>query len=167
MTICLIGFMGSGKTTIGRLLSEELGKSWIDLDSFVEQQYGQPIAEIFAKKGEGYFRMLETKALKCLLKQEIGIISTGGGVVEQPENRALLQKAYTVYLSYPVDTLYQRVQGDADRPLATSYEVFSQRYMKRLPLYEQCCQLQIFGEGKSPTQVTQDIIYFLEQERSL
>lgn len=164
MTICLVGFMGSGKTTIGRLLAEVLGKSWVDLDNFIEQQEGQTISAIFASKGESYFRTLETNALKQLIKEDIGVLSTGGGIIEQEENRSVLKKAYTIYLSYPFDVLYRRIEGDVNRPLATSYETLYKRYEKRLPWYSEVCRSEIFGEGKTTYQVVTEIACILEKE---
>lgn len=164
MTICLVGFMGSGKTTIGRLLSEVLGRSWIDLDSFIEQQEGIAISTIFANKGESYFRTLETQALKQLIKKDIGVLSTGGGIIEQLENREVLKETYTIYLSYPFDVLYRRIEGDTNRPLATSYEVLSKRYEKRLAWYNEVCRKEVLGEGKTTYQVVTEITHILDKE---
>ena len=90
--ICLIGFMGCGKTTIGKILSEALNEKWIDLDDYIEKKAGKRISEIFKEEGEAYFRALEQDCLKQLLQEEKGIISTGGGVIISPENVKMLQK---------------------------------------------------------------------------
>lgn len=163
MTICLVGFMGSGKTTIGRLVAEMLDKSWIDLDHYIEKQAGQTISTLFAEKGEAYFRTLETDTLKTLLKEDVGVISTGGGIVGKQVNRELLKKVCTIYLSYPFDVLYRRIEGDTNRPLATSYEDLYKRYEQRLAWYQEASQIEILGEGKTTYQVATEIIEQLER----
>ena len=77
--ISLIGFMGTGKTTIGKILAERIGYKFIDVDEYIVKTEGKPINEIFEKYGEDYFRDLETKAIKKILKEENQVISTGGG----------------------------------------------------------------------------------------
>lgn len=117
--IILIGFMGSGKTTIGNELSEKSKFALVDTDKYIEQQQQTTISEIFASKGEEEFRLMETKALKELLEaSEDMIISTGGGLVIKQENRELLKNAgTTVYLKASADTIYDRVKDDTKRPL--------------------------------------------------
>ena len=161
MSIYLVGFMGCGKTTIGQALSQSLKRPWKDLDQAIEKAAGQTIPEIFSEKGEGYFRSLETIALKATLQEE-GIISTGGGVITTPENIELLQKECTIYLEYPFETLYERIVGDSNRPLATSYEALYERFHQRLDLYQKASQVRINCQGKSINQITQEIITYLE-----
>ena len=158
MTICLIGFMGSGKTTIGRALRDALGRDWVDLDHYIEMQTQKRISDIFAEKGESYFRSLEQKYLKQLIDKGTGIISTGGGVITMPENIALLQKTHSVYLEYPFEILYERIAGDRNRPLATSYEALYKRFNERLDLYEKARKVKIDCKGKDISQIIQEII---------
>ena len=161
MTICLIGFMGSGKTTIGRVLSDALNKDWIDLDNYIEMQTKKRISDIFAEKGESYFRSLEQMYLKQLIDEGTGIISTGGGVITTPENISLLQKTCSIYLEYPFEILYERIAGDRNRPLATSYEALYERFNKRLDLYEKAGKVKIDCKNKGINQITQEIINYL------
>lgn len=118
MNIVLIGFMGSGKTTVGKALSAKCGKEFLDTDALIEAKEGRKISEIFAKEGEGHFRKLEYAALKSLLDAKDKIISTGGGIVTYPDNRGLLKKAgKVVYLRVKPETVVKRLEGDESRPL--------------------------------------------------
>lgn len=162
MSICLIGFMGSGKTTIGKALGHKLHMKWLDLDQYIEEKEKRKISMIFKENGEAYFRALEYEYLKELIHEE-GIISTGGGIITTPENRQLLQKTMTIYLEYPFDTLYQRIEGDETRPLATSYDALKERFEKRLNLYESASQVTIKCQKKSIKEVVQEIAAYIEK----
>ncbi|MBP3887066.1 MAG: shikimate kinase [Cellulosilyticum sp.] len=162
MRICLIGFMGSGKTTIGRSLSERLNLRWIDLDQYIEKKSNQSISDIFEKYGEAYFRRLEQGALNELLIQDELVISTGGGIITTPDNRVVLKNEISIYLEYPFETLYERIAGDSNRPLATSYESLKERFTSRLDLYEQSSQVRINCQEKSVNEITQEILTCLE-----
>lgn len=117
--IILIGFMGSGKTTVGVRLSYHMRRTLIDTDKEIEKQQDMEISRIFAEKGEAYFRALETELLKKMIGSEHDrIISTGGGLPVKPENRALLRRLGTVvYLKPSPETVYKRLKGDTKRPL--------------------------------------------------
>jgi len=116
--IVLIGFMGTGKTTIGRIASERLGLQFVDTDDLVVAQAGEPVAQIFERLGEDGFRELETAALRGLAGQDGKIIATGGGIVTRPENIGLLrQLGYVVWLFAKVETIFARVSLNRDRPL--------------------------------------------------
>ena len=117
--IILIGFMGAGKTTIGKKLARRLGRGFADSDQIVEEQEGRPISEIFAKDGEPYFRAAETKALESLAANpEPLVIAAGGGLAVQPANLPILRSmGKTVYLPAETDTLLMRLSSDTKRPL--------------------------------------------------
>lgn len=116
--VILAGFMGTGKTTVGRQLAERLGWTFMDSDRYVEEQAGMSIREMFAEKGEPYFRELETEALRTLLSGEHRVVSTGGGAVLKEENRRLmLEGGLAVALRAEEATVVSRVRGDANRPL--------------------------------------------------
>lgn len=151
--ICLIGFMGSGKTTLGQALAKKLHYSWIDLDSYIEESCGKTISSLFEIGGEASFRRLETLYLKQALTQPIGVLSTGGGVIVTEENRDLLRNQETFYLKYDYDTLYNRIAGDEKRPLASTYEEVKARYIQRQVLYENTAKYQIDCEGKEIDQL--------------
>lgn len=146
--IILIGIMGCGKTSIGKEISKQTNLPLVDIDSLIEGSEGKTINEIFASKGEAYFRMLETNALKELsrtAKQQV--ISTGGGIIINPENRNLLPKlGYVVWLDANIDTLYERIIRQSTRPLLNTpnaREMLIQLHEQRKPWYKQCAHLSI------------------------
>lgn len=117
--IVLIGFMGAGKTTIGRCLARALGAEFLDTDELIEEDTGKKIAEIFALEGEESFREMETRLLKKLGKRKQPfVLSAGGGMPVRKENRELLRSLGTVvYLEASKETIVKRVSGDCTRPL--------------------------------------------------
>ncbi len=116
--IFLTGFSGSGKSTIGPLLANSLGYEFVDLDQRIEQNAGKTITRIFAENGEKYFRGLELQSLTGLVDKSNLVISLGGGVLENDESYALIQKSGTmVYLQSPIRTLARRLCNKTDRPL--------------------------------------------------
>lgn len=119
--IILIGFMGSGKSTVGRCITEiDTKYKQIDTDWYIEKKYRTQISNIFATKGEAAFRQMETDCLKEILKDENGhyVLSVGGGLPMKDENQKLLhQIGRIVYLRASVDTLKGRLSGDKNRPL--------------------------------------------------
>lgn len=118
MNISLIGMMGCGKTTVGKLLSERLCFTFVDTDELIIQKEGCSINEIFALKGENYFRKVEADILKSVLNSDNQIISTGGGIIKSELNIVLLkEKSKSFYLSADSESLYERVKNDFSRPL--------------------------------------------------
>lgn len=116
--IVLIGFMGTGKSTVGQQLAAAMGRTFADSDSEVEKREGVPVRELFAEKGEPYFRKAETRALTELLSGGSRIVATGGGAVLAEENRNLmLRKGFVVCLEASAETIISRVSGDSNRPL--------------------------------------------------
>lgn len=118
MNIALIGMMGCGKTTVGKLLSEQLNLKFVDTDELIVQKEGCSINEIFASKGEVYFRELETKVLKSVLNFDNQVISTGGGIIKSELNMELIKtKSKSFYLKADSESLFKRVKNDFSRPL--------------------------------------------------
>ncbi|MDA2919135.1 shikimate kinase [Desulfobacterota bacterium AH_259_B03_O07] len=120
--IFLIGLMGSGKTRVGRIISNNLKLKFCDMDEEIEKNYGMTIAEIFQSHGEAYFRDIETETLKKIAEKAGQVISTGGGVVMKNENWVVLNKnGITIYLRASVDVLWSRIEQDSNneklRPL--------------------------------------------------
>lgn len=117
--IVLIGFMGCGKTTVGKALAEELGYSFLDTDQYIETMEQCSISDIFQEHGEEYFRSLETKSIRQLQSEVVkSVISTGGGLPLREENAAILKKmGFVIYLRVRPDTIENRLENDTKRPL--------------------------------------------------
>jgi len=116
--IVLVGFMGTGKTTVGKLLAEQTGMPLVDMDTQIEKRAGKTINEIFAQDGEPHFRALEREMAQELASKNGQIISTGGGIVLNPDNIADFEKTgLVVCLLADADTVLDRVRHDSSRPL--------------------------------------------------
>ncbi len=160
--MAIVGYMGSGKTTVGRLLAHRAGRDFVDLDHEISRGAGRSIPEIFAEGGEDRFRDLEHAALVSALdRPEPAVISCGGGVVTRPENRAALQQTPTVFLSEDVDALFARTRG-AGRPLrGGSREDFARRYAERLPLYREVADVEVRADGRGAAAVAEEVARWL------
>ena len=147
--IILIGFMGCGKSTIGRHLGKLLGYPVVDTDDLIEAKAGMPIKDIFARRGEDYFRQLEAAVLQELSAPDAPrrIISTGGGIVTRKANRRLItQLGYVVWLEVPVDEILKRTARNTDRPLLKTdnpKEKIEALLAEREPLYSKCADLTL------------------------
>ena len=147
--IVLIGFMGCGKSTIGRELNKNLGYHLLDTDHVITQQTGKTIPEIFKQDGEDSFRQLETQLLENLIIQETShhIISTGGGMITRPDNLPLLrQLGFVVWLSCTPEDIFTRTSRNSNRPLLQCDDpmaVITSLLKERSPLYEQTAHLKI------------------------
>jgi shikimate kinase len=138
--IYLVGFMASGKSTIGKLLADELGWSFVDLDADIEAAQGASIAEIFDQRGEPEFRKVETEAVqKRVHEVERGrpmVLALGGGAFAQEANQDLLsERGVTIWLDCPFNRVCDRLAGTSHRPLARDAEKFQQLYDDRLASY--------------------------------
>jgi Shikimate kinase len=145
--IILIGFMGSGKTRVGRRLARHLELPFIDMDEQIVERAKMPVTEIFEKYGEAHFRELETKVLEELLDiKEQMVISAGGGVAVQKVNQEYLKETIVVYLQATVETLVKRLSGDATRPILNGGNL-KEKIMalkeERDPIYEQVSNIAI------------------------
>ena len=149
--IVLIGFMGVGKTTIGKLLAKKLGFRFTDTDARIVKQAGHPIPKIFAEEGEEGFRERETAALNSLANLQHTIIATGGGVITREENLPLLKKlGYVVWLTAEEDDIYHRVTANSERPLMQTdnpRETIRELLAVRDPLYSKACHLRVDTTG--------------------
>lgn len=144
--LVLIGFMGSGKTTVGLKLSYRLRMPVEDTDKLIERREGRSIREIFAVNGEECFRQLETQLLEELQEKEYGrIYSVGGGTPVRPQNRALLKRLGTViYLRIRPETVYERLKNDTERPLLQCGDPLGrirELMEQRKEAYESCADL--------------------------
>lgn len=160
--IVLIGFMGAGKTTIGRMLSEEINVGHLDFDDVIIEEIGMTIQEYFDQFGEEAFRKRETEILGRYLDPQ-HVISTGGGIVLKEENRKLLKQMPTVvYLKTDADELVKRLKADhtSIRPLVVSKspEEIKEVYLPRIPFYEESASLIVETTGKSPAEIVAEIL---------
>ncbi|MEX2414905.1 MAG: shikimate kinase [Paenibacillaceae bacterium] len=116
--IVLVGFMGTGKTTIGRMLAKQMNWSFVDTDATIEQEQGAAVSQLFETQGESQFRRIETETLKRVLTASQQVIATGGGAVLAQENcNAMLQDGFVVALTADYTTIIRRVSDDQARPL--------------------------------------------------
>ena len=170
--IVLIGLMGSGKSTIGRELSRRTALPFLDMDAVIEEQVGKTIPDIFREKGEGHFRALETALLRLIennVKNGHGahIISTGGGVVLRPENRAILQRlGFTVWLNVDVPNLLARTARTHNRPLLQVDDreaAFRALLAERSPLYTQSSHLRINSSDMKVQEVVDTVLHHAQR----
>ena len=157
MAKVLLGFMGSGKTTIARKLDPD----FVDMDALLEDRLGMPIARFFEEKGEAAFRQLEEEVLSDLLKTD-KVISTGGGIVISPRNRALLkQNPDNIYLKADFETLYQRISADKDnqRPLflKNSKEELLTISKERQAWYEEVASQIVDVSSLNPDEIIEEL----------
>ena len=160
--IFLIGFMGSGKSTIGRFLQKELNMELVEMDARIVEEQGMSINDIFAEKGEDYFRDLESRLVLELNSEGNTIVSCGGGVVIRPENVDNMKKnGKIVFLSATPDTIYERVKNSTERPILNGHmnvEYIAGLMEKRRALYENAADIRIETDGKTKDEICKEII---------
>lgn len=171
-SIVLIGFMGAGKSTVGRILAARLGWRFYDIDSHIVAQQQQSIANIFALHGEPHFRALELEAIRTALDQADTVVALGGGAIETAEVRDLLfpethvTRAVTIFLEAPLADLLARCATHPEspvRPLLAAAEAPADRLARRLPYYRRA-HLTIETSGRTPVNVVEQILLRLPPE---
>lgn len=166
--VFLVGFMGSGKTSVGRELAQRLRWDFIDLDARIETREQRSIPEIFRASGEPGFRQAETAALRELTEalDRDSIVALGGGAFAQENNRNLLRKWPSVFLDAPADELWRRCSEDGmERPLRKDREQFVRLYAERLPFYQQAT-LVVNTSAKDLATICSEIESGLQLEKS-
>lgn len=165
--IFLVGMMGAGKTTVGKLLAKQLGKTFIDCDEEIQRRTGVSITHIFDVEGEAGFRKRETGVIQDLVQQDNLVLATGGGAVLSATNRSeLSHNGIVVYLKGSVHDLWLRTRHDRNRPLlqtADPHARLKELYILRDPLYTELADL-IVHSGK---QSAQNLVFKLQQELEL
>jgi shikimate kinase len=145
--VVLIGFMGTGKSSVGRRVADSLGFSFVDTDQIVTDLAGKSIPAIFAEEGEAAFRDWESEALRRCAGSDRQVIATGGGIVTQPRNHELLRQAgYVIWLKASPEIVLRRVARNHDRPLlqtADPLATIRELLDSRLPLYRACAQEEV------------------------
>lgn len=163
--IVLVGFMGSGKSTVGRLLSEKTGMPLVDMDTIIEQRAGKTINEIFSEDGEPHFRTLERELVKELSAGTNQIISTGGGIVLNPDNIADFERSgLVVCLLVDAESVLDRVRHDTTRPLLAGDKETKiiELLETRKPLYEAIAHKIDTSGRPSPEPTAKEIIDLYE-----
>ncbi len=160
--IFLIGPMGAGKSTIGRLLAAELRLPFIDSDREIEERCGADIPWIFDMEGEQGFRDRESAMLEELAKSRGQVLATGGGAIERPENRRLLvSHGFVIYLHTSVDRQYDRTARDRKRPLLQTDDPrgkLEQLMAHRDPLYRETADLVVSTDGRNARSLAHDLV---------
>ncbi len=162
--IVLIGFMGSGKSTVGRALHQRLGYSLTDMDELIERTMGKKITEIFKEEGEQAFRDFETMQLVEIAKRTDirHIVSTGGGIVIRPDNRHLLRKlGYVVWLDAPEKTIIERTSRNRDRPLLNTTDAahrVTNLLNEREPWYRETAHLKVDTKDLNSEEIAAGIL---------
>lgn len=158
--IFLTGFMGAGKSTVGRLLARRLGLPFTDLDQLIVSLSGRSIPEIFVADGEARFRELERDAILWAVSTDHGgVIATGGGAVTAPENRSTMRRGgVVIHLSLPFELLWERIASDHSRPLVKrGEEEVRSLFVARGEAYRDA-DLIIDCAGKSPLEIVDEIV---------
>jgi len=162
MRIFLIGPMGTGKSSIGKILAKKIDSKFIDTDKLIETQEGIKIKEIFNSKGENYFRDLEVNALEKTLTCDFAVIATGGGIIERKTNRLLLKNEQNVFfLNSSIKRQFERTKDSDKRPLLNkdnNLKILEELYNKRLRHYENVSRYQIMMDNKTNDEIIDQII---------
>ncbi len=160
--------MGSGKSTIGKLLASRLSLQLVDLDDFIVEKAGKEIPQIFADEGEQIFRDMESELLEQVVKSGIHqVIATGGGVVLSAKNRELIQEeAAVIWLDAPVEVLAGRIAGDANRPLLENVHPLDKMKAlaeERNDLYAEVSHLRVDTGKLSDKEAVDKVVHFLSE----
>ncbi len=165
--VYLIGFMGAGKSTVARCLCSMYDLCLVEMDETIAREEGMSIPEIFAEKGEAYFRSRETALLERAA-QAGTVISCGGGAAMRQENVRLMQeKGRVVLLKASPETVFDRVKHSTDRPLLNgrmTAEHISELLEARRPYYEAAAEIQIMTDGKTPEEICREIGNILDEQ---
>jgi len=164
--ISLIGFMGSGKSTIGKVIAENLNYLFIDIDKIIEYINGLSVNEIFKNYGESYFRITENEIISKAYYNKNCVFACGGGAFNNEENiKIIRQNSYVVYLAIAEEEAYERLKDKKDRPLLLVDGDLRQRIKdimgQRLDVYSNNCDLKIDTQGKPPSAIKDEIMAYL------
>ncbi|MEQ6898022.1 bifunctional shikimate kinase/3-dehydroquinate synthase [Microbacterium sp. KR10-403] len=155
--VVLIGFMGAGKSTVGRIVADLLGVPFVDSDVLIERREGRSIREMFDLHGEPYFRQIERTVVAELLEDRTAVVALGGGAALDPEIGRMLASHTVVYLEVPYDQAMERINGDAFRPLLQTSGV-RQVYERRLPVYESLATIRIDTGGRRADDIAVEVV---------
>jgi shikimate kinase len=159
--IVLVGFMGAGKSTVGRLLAAKLGLPFTDSDQVIEEQAGKPIRQIFADAGEPTFREFEHSVVAGLLKGPDAVLALGGGAPGHPATRGLLAAVPVVYLRVGYAEVLARVGGDTGRPMLARPDVEA-LHAERQAVYASVATVTVDTDGRLPEEIALDLLASLD-----
>jgi shikimate kinase len=167
MNIVLIGYRGTGKSAVGQILAERLGRTLVNMDAEIVKQAGSSIPELVKAAGWEHFRDLETSEARKLAGLDNLVIDCGGGVIEREENIAILQQnARVFWLKADVATIVKRIEGDTQRPSLTSGKTFTEEVAevldRRTPKYRSAAHCEIDTDSATPAQIADTIIAQLD-----
>ena len=163
--VFLVGFMGAGKTTVGRELASKLRFQFLDLDDLIEAKTNKSIKEIFSEFGELRFRELESEAIQACATESNTIIALGGGAYVRETNRQLLREiGDSIWLDCPIEICLARIESDGSRPLASTKESMRALYLQRLAAYGEADYKVRITADQNPGQIAEAIIKLLGWE---
>jgi shikimate kinase len=168
VSIVITGFMGTGKTSVGEVVASRMERAFVDMDAVIQAREGTTVQEIFATRGEAYFRACEKKLCKELGRRKNLIIATGGGTLLDPGNRACFREVFVVCLDATVDALLERLKNASDRPLLQGDEVrrrLASLMRSRRAAYAELDR-HVDTTGKSVEQVAAEIIALFRAGRN-
>jgi shikimate kinase len=162
----VVGLMGAGKTTVGTLLAEALGVPFRDVDADIEAVAGKSISDIFVDDGEEQFRALERRAVAAALEEFDGVLALGGGAILAETTRAALAGHTVVYLSVELADAISRVGLGQGRPLLALNPRATLRHLleQRRPLYDEVATLTVTTDGRTPEDITAEILKWLNPQ---
>lgn len=166
MTVFLCGFMGCGKTTVGKLAAKKLGCGFCDTDELIVEDQKMSIPEIFAEKGEPYFRKVEAEIVKSVCGKTT-VAACGGGAMLNPDTaKAASEAGVVIFLDVDFETCYERICGDTNRPIAaaSSKEELRERFNARRGVYIEHSDIQIDCSG-SPIETAEKIVEAVKKLR--
>jgi shikimate kinase len=168
--LVLTGFMGAGKSTVGRLLADRFNWQFLDLDAHLEARTNATIPQLFERHGEAHFRRLESSALASALGRENTVLALGGGTPEELTNRLLLEQTpatFTIFLDAPFPTLFDRCMlQDIARPVLEDPAAAQLRFSKRHPLYRRLANLTIDTADLTTGQTIDVLLLSLTQNKT-
>ncbi len=165
--IYLIGFMGSGKSTVAKMLREKLYANLVEMDERIVKEQGMSINDIFARYGETHFRNIETELLRTIAAEDMSVVSCGGGVAVQEENVSIMKDSGRIILLLAKpETIYERVKDSTDRPILNgnmNISYIEELMKKRSNYYNAAADITIVTDGKTLDEICQEIIEYIRK----
>jgi shikimate kinase len=170
VNIVLIGYRGTGKSVVGRIVAEKLGRECLAMDAMIVEGAGMSVPEIVEKEGWPGFRDRETRLARDLAERDDIVIDCGGGVIERPENmEALRSKGIVIWLKASVDVIVERISGDTERPALVEGKTFTEEVAevleRRTPLYRDSSHHEIDTDSLTPEEIAEQVVGIFQAVR--